>query len=154
MLPEIKLIDFGTAKKFEYHTFSEGYVNPTSYKYPIGLKEKVGTLNYMAPEILDPEANREKKPDGHTHHLKPDPTGQSYSEYKKHYYSEKVDVWSIGVIAYVLLTGKPLFNDNQNTKALMDEIKGFIDDPESQAWKDKNQKSVKEHYFKQKEFTR
>lgn len=52
MLPEIKLIDFGTAKKFEYYEFSEGIISTSLYKYPIGLKEKVGTLNYMAPEIM------------------------------------------------------------------------------------------------------
>lgn len=148
MLPEIKLIDFGTAKKFEYTVFTEGIMNTTEYKYPIGLKEKVGTINYMAPEIMDPEANRDKKPDGHVHHIKADPTGQTYTEYKKHFYSEKVDVWSIGVIAYMLLTGKPLFNDNPNTKALMDEIKGFIDDPESEEWKEKNKNSNKVHYLK------
>jgi serine/threonine protein kinase len=46
MLPEIKIIDFGTAKKFKYHEFDDNTL------YPIGLKERVGTLNYMAPEIL------------------------------------------------------------------------------------------------------
>jgi len=81
----------------------------------------------MAPEIIALES-------GHT--KKADPKDQTKEEYEMHFYSEKVDIWSIGVIAYVLLTGKPAFNDNLNTKALMDEIKYFIDDPE--VWKVKN----------------
>lgn len=43
------------------------------------LQESCGSLQYMAPEIL------------------------------KRYYSEKVDVWSIGSIVYTLLIGVPLF---------------------------------------------
>ena len=82
----------------------------------------------MAPEIMALESG---------HNKKEDPTGQSLDDYKKHFYSEKVDVWSIGVIAYVLLTGKSAFNDNLPTKALMEEIKGFIEDPLSDEWKKK-----------------
>lgn len=125
-LPEIKLIDFGTAKKFEYYDFNNSSLISTgTIKYPIGLKEKVGTLNYMAPEIMSLESG---------HNKKDDPTGQSLEDYKKNFYSEKVDIWSIGVIAYVLLTGKPAFNDNLPTKALMEEITGFIEDPLSDEW--------------------
>ena len=147
-LPEIKLIDFGTAKKFQYYNFNNpALISSGTIKYPIGLKEKVGTLNYMAPEIMALESG---------HNKKEDPTGQSLDDYKKHFYSEKVDVWSIGVIAYVLLTGKSAFNDNLPTKALMEEIKGFIEDPLSDEWKKKqeNDKSSKPHIFEEQVFTR
>lgn len=51
-MPEVKLIDFGTAKKFKwYKEFVDE--NGAPVDYPIGLKEKVGTLNYMAPEIIN-----------------------------------------------------------------------------------------------------
>ena len=40
-MPEIKLIDFGTAKRF--HKTADD---------PKPLHDRVGTLSYMAPEIL------------------------------------------------------------------------------------------------------
>lgn len=145
MLPEIKLIDFGTSKKFEYHEFTDsGFISSTKHMYPIGLKEKVGTLNYMAPEVMSLETGHHKKEHPSEH--------PSFEEYRKHFYSEKVDVWSIGVIAYVLLTGKQAFNDNATTKALMDEIKGFIDDPKSSNWTSKA--NNKTHIFEEQVFTR
>lgn len=45
-----------------------------------GLEDTLGSPLYMAPEII-----------------------------KKVPYDEKVDVWSIGVIAYIILTGRPPF---------------------------------------------
>ena len=49
------------------------------------LKEKIGTPYYIAPEVIT----------------------------KK--YNEKCDIWSIGVIFYILLTGYPQFNgENEN----------------------------------------
>lgn len=56
-LPEIKLIDFGTAKRFEYHTFDDPTDISQQINYPVGLNEKVGTINYMAPEILTLESS-------------------------------------------------------------------------------------------------
>jgi calcium-dependent protein kinase len=55
------MIDFGTAKMFKKGT---------------KFNEKIGTINYMAPEIF------------------------------KKCYDEKCDIWSIGVIAYVIMVGK------------------------------------------------
>ena len=68
----IKLIDFGTAKKFDP-------------KSDVKFTEKQGTLNYMAPEV-----------------------------YEGNNYDEKCDMWSIGVIAYILLCGEPPFKDKEN----------------------------------------
>lgn len=46
-----------------------------------GLKESLGSPLYMAPEIV-----------------------------KNLAYDTKVDIWSLGVVAYILLSGKPPFN--------------------------------------------
>jgi len=66
MLPEIKLIDFGTAKKFQYHEFDDDTM------YPIGLRERVGTLNYMAPEIIAMADNKKKEVRNHNHDTYPE----------------------------------------------------------------------------------
>jgi len=44
----------------------------------VGLELQLGTLPYMAPELVDP---------------------------KKQKYNEKVDIWSIGVTTFMLVTG-------------------------------------------------
>ena len=46
-------------------------------------------------------------------------------EYAGTYYSEKVDVWSIGAIAYLILTGKEAFQDKNGMQQLMNDIKEF-----------------------------
>ena len=61
----IKLIDFGLGRNFEKQT---------------KMNTKVGTIYYIAPEVL---------------------TG---------IYNEKCDIWSAGVILYILLSGEPPFN--------------------------------------------
>ena len=65
----IKIIDFGTAKKFS-KTKSESKL--------------VGTSYYIAPEVL------------------------------KGKYNEKCDIWSIGVLLYMFIVGKPPFNGLAN----------------------------------------
>lgn len=65
----ITIIDFGIAKHFEKGKF---------------LKWTVGTLSYMAPEVL--EGN----------------------------YTEKCDIWSIGIIMYILITGQFPYKGDQN----------------------------------------
>lgn len=61
-----------------------------------GLKEVLGSPLYMAPEIVKEET-----------------------------YDEKVDTWSVGVITYILLSGRPPFKGR--SKAEM--FKSIINDP-------------------------
>lgn len=71
----LKLIDFGTAKRFDKHP----------------LVTKVCTAHYVAPEVLKRGAVE---------------------------YSEKVDVWSCGVMLYMLLCGFMPFHHDTNTELL------------------------------------
>ena len=73
----IKIIDFGTSRKF---------------KPAQKLKAKMGTAYYIAPEVLNKN------------------------------YDEKCDVWSCGVILYVLLCGYPPFN-GKNDEIIFRKIK-------------------------------
>ena len=61
---QIKIIDFGTS---------------LFYDNEVPLTERVGTPNYIAPEVIDKN------------------------------YGAECDVWSIGVIVYILLCGDPPF---------------------------------------------
>lgn len=67
-------------------------------------EEFVGTAFYLPPEIVRPRKGAEMK---------------------------KSDVWSIGVIAYVLLTGRPPFWGNSNKEILRKIIKGKVQFPRS-----------------------
>lgn len=69
---EVKLADFGWSYELAYND-----ENNNNNVLPSGV---VGTLDYLAPEII---------------------------EYKE--YDYKVDIWSLGVLAYELLIGKPPF---------------------------------------------
>lgn len=69
--PKITIIDFGTSC----------YQDPGKI-----LNEKLGTLYYIAPEVLNKE------------------------------YDEKCDLWSIGVILFILLCGYPPFNGNNDSE--------------------------------------
>lgn len=62
---DIKLIDFGTAYRMS--------------KPKVRCSELVGTVSYMAPEII------------------------------KGYFTDKCDLWSCGVIMFILLTSKSPF---------------------------------------------
>jgi len=66
----IKLADFGFARQYE----------------PMAkMSLQVGSLNYMAPELLSPKV----------------------------FYDHKVDVWAVGVVAYVLLAANYPFKENK-----------------------------------------
>ena len=58
------------------------------------MKSKVGTSYYIAPEVLLGE------------------------------YNEKCDVWSLGAITYIMLSGEPPFNGNSNHEIFNKIIKG------------------------------
>jgi calcium-dependent protein kinase len=73
----VKLIDFGISVKFEKDT---------------KLKEKTGTVLYIAPEVIDGS------------------------------YDEKCDIWSCGVLMYMMLCGMPPFY-GANRKEVMLKIK-------------------------------
>jgi len=83
---EIKVIDFGLAKKFVAGT------DPL-------MSTKAGTPYYVAPQVLEGK------------------------------YDEKCDIWSCGVIAYILLCGYPPFYGD-NDKAILSQVKkGNFDYP-------------------------
>ena len=71
---QIKIADFGFSCLFDPK---------------LGLDKYMGTVCYMAPEII-----------------------------KNEKYNKEVDIWSIGVIAYMLITGKMLFPVNQDEEMI------------------------------------
>ena len=83
----LKIIDFGNSNFCEPGTT---------------LKNKLGTVYYVAPEVL------------------------------KGAYNNKCDVWSLGVILYLLLSGKPPFNGPSDQKIFEKIFKGdySMDGPE------------------------
>ena len=74
---QVKLIDFGTSKKFK------------SSDLPI--TQMVGTPYYIAPEVI------------------------------KKNYNEKCDLWSAGVIMFILLSGQPPFG-GRNEQQIMNNV--------------------------------
>lgn len=67
------------------------------------LSKKIGTAYYVAPEVLKGE------------------------------YNEKIDVWSIGVICFVLLAGYPPFNGSNDIQ-IMDKIRAGKFDFKPEDW--------------------
>ena len=108
----LKLIDFGLSRQFEGSVLAERKVDdnaikPARRQTRATLKTKAGTPFYIAPEVL---------------------TGN---------YTEKCDVWSAGVILYILCCGYPPFYGDNNKEILAEVKKGKLDfsGPE---WKDKS----------------
>ena len=85
----LKIVDFGLSKKYDVQKH---------------LTSKVGSVYYVAPEILDGN------------------------------YNEKCDIWSTGVILFILLTGEPPFNGPEN-KVIFNKIKSYKYDFSNDKWK-------------------
>lgn len=96
----IKVIDFGTGLLWDNHIENIGSTESGERKGIKAIKvyDRKGTLNYMAPEVICAEEN--------------------IVEGLDIYINELCDMWSIGIIAYVLLTGEHPFPEG---KALPDE---------------------------------
>jgi len=90
----LKIIDFGYARKFEKTNADE------TKKMLHRMRSKVGTENYIAPEIIQKN------------------------------YSNSCDVWSAGVILYIMLSGCPPFegDDEAETMKLIETLEYDFDD--------------------------
>ncbi|EAN34221.1 Protein kinase domain protein [Theileria parva strain Muguga] len=88
-LDRIKIVDFGLSAHFGNHV----------------LKERLGTVYYIAPEVL----NRN--------------------------YHEKCDVWSCGIILYILLCGYPPFTSPNDSDIIRMIIAGKYTFPDKE-WRD------------------
>jgi len=106
----IKVIDFGLAKQFEPGRSD--------------MKTKAGTPYYVAPEILLTSPSKGPKAPGHWQQGEPEgakPAGDGYNE--------KCDVWSCGVLAYIILCGYPPFYGDRDSDILKMVKKGEFDFP-------------------------
>ena len=93
---ELKIIDFGTGKYYEEapaHDHDNGEENESCKKEHSNgsLSEVTGTPYYIAPEVIQQN------------------------------YGSKCDIWSCGVIAFVLLSGTPPFS-GRNQQEIMKNI--------------------------------
>lgn len=111
----LKMIDFGLSR-----TFGEPLSDKTAdsnngsrrrRQTKAVLKTKAGTPFYIAPEVL---------------------TGK---------YNEKCDVWSLGVILYILLCGYPPFY-GENNKEILEAVKKGKLDFSSSEWKNKSPEAI------------
>ena len=119
----LKVIDFGLSRTFDNTDSpkSQGVLSQKSLepnKAPKArrqtravLKTKAGTPFYIAPEVL---------------------TGN---------YNEKCDVWSAGVILYILFCGYPPFY-GENNKEILEAVKKGKLDFSSPEWKDKGKPAI------------
>ncbi|CAK75708.1 unnamed protein product (macronuclear) [Paramecium tetraurelia] len=98
---QLKVIDFGTSRKFDNTK---------------AMSKRLGTPYYIAPEVLN------------------------------HQYNEKCDIWSCGIILYILLCGYPPFSGKSENQ-ILDRVKAgkFNFDPED--W-DQISKEAKEFITK------
>jgi calcium-dependent protein kinase len=80
-----------------YHIRISDFSSARSFNKSKKLTKKVGTPYYIAPEVL------------------------------KRNYNEKCDVWSIGVLMFILLSGKPPFWGDSDKEILLNVEKGIPD---------------------------
>jgi len=76
---------------------------PVEYIAPM-LLPRLGTIDYLSPEILDCPVKQHPQ----DHKINP-----------QRWYTSKVDVWSIGVLAYELLMGRTPFEAVSELHAAM-----------------------------------
>ena len=110
----LKIIDFGLSRTFSNERVLKELPSDDGnrkWKTRAVLKTKAGTPFYIAPEVL---------------------TGN---------YSEKCDVWSAGVILYILLCGYPPFYGESN-KQILEAVKLGKLDFSGPEWKDKSIESI------------
>lgn len=111
----LKIIDFGLSRTFNQADKALNDITPDDNakkrKTRAVLKTKAGTPFYIAPEVL---------------------TGN---------YNEKCDVWSAGVILYILFCGYPPFYGESNKQILEAVKKGKLDFS-SVEWKDKSKEAI------------
>ena len=81
------------------------------FKKGVPMEERYGTPYYIAPDVLNKS------------------------------YTEKCDVWSLGVILYILLVGYPPFNGSDDKKIIEAVKKGkyTLDEPE---WDDVSSEAI------------
>jgi serine/threonine protein kinase len=101
-ISDVKIIDFGTALRWDSRILPD-----ENKEEKLLISGRKGTPNYMAPEVF-----RAKSGDEHAHK-----------------FNELSDMWSIGIIAYILCTNKDpflLLLDRSSEKKDMNEaIKHF-----------------------------
>ena len=115
----LKLIDFGLSRTFDGNNetvlqpkrMSDMNVKETKRQTRAVLMTKAGTPFYIAPEVL---------------------TGN---------YNEKCDVWSAGVILYILFCGYPPFY-GENNKQILEEVKKGKLDFSSVEWSNKSHHAI------------
>lgn len=98
LIESIELVTDANGIEVEhYHIRLSDFSSARSFNKSKKLTKKVGTPYYIAPEVL------------------------------KRNYNEKCDVWSIGVLLFILLCGKPPFYGDGDKEILDHVIKGIPD---------------------------